>query len=76
MRFPKPVHRFVASSEAPARGTARMRQPPPSIALRGPIRSSTEGPSGSARMRLPHPLRHVLHALRGPIGNSTAAPTA
>eukprot|EP00959_Pyramimonas_sp_CCMP1952_P101162 2116386-Pyramimonas_sp.AAC.1 len=29
--------------------------PPPSTALRGPIGSSTEGPKGKVRMRLPRP---------------------
>eukprot|EP00959_Pyramimonas_sp_CCMP1952_P178718 3735643-Pyramimonas_sp.AAC.1 len=29
--------------------------PPPSTAFRGPIRSSTDGPSATARMRPPHP---------------------
>eukprot|EP00959_Pyramimonas_sp_CCMP1952_P300254 6280529-Pyramimonas_sp.AAC.1 len=40
---------------------------PPS---RGPIRSSTEGPSGAARMRRPPPST----AFRGPVGRSTEKP--
>eukprot|EP00959_Pyramimonas_sp_CCMP1952_P241497 5047301-Pyramimonas_sp.AAC.1 len=32
-----------------------MRHPPPSTALRGPIKGSTESPSGTARMRHPPP---------------------
>eukprot|EP00959_Pyramimonas_sp_CCMP1952_P211957 4435517-Pyramimonas_sp.AAC.1 len=44
-----------------------MRPAPPSTAFRGPIGSSTEGPSGCAHMR-PWP---SSTGFRGPIGSST-----
>eukprot|EP00959_Pyramimonas_sp_CCMP1952_P184533 3858698-Pyramimonas_sp.AAC.1 len=45
--------------------------------LRGPVGSSTEGPSGRAHMCPRHPSRHVPHnnRFRGPIGSSTEGPS-
>ena len=40
---------------------------PPSTAFRGPIGSSTEGPSGGARMRLPRPGRRFVALIGTPI---------
>eukprot|EP00959_Pyramimonas_sp_CCMP1952_P257637 5383385-Pyramimonas_sp.AAC.1 len=48
-----------------------MRHEPPNTALRGPIGSSTESPSGTARMRHPPPSA----ALRGPIVSATEGPS-
>eukprot|EP00959_Pyramimonas_sp_CCMP1952_P017926 380358-Pyramimonas_sp.AAC.1 len=51
---------------------------PHSTALRGPIESPTETPSGTARMPHPHPTWHChppSTALRGPMGSSTEAPS-
>eukprot|EP00959_Pyramimonas_sp_CCMP1952_P187390 3918354-Pyramimonas_sp.AAC.1 len=42
--------------------------------FRGPKGSSTEGPSGCARMRFHRfhpPFRHTPHTFRGPTGSST-----
>eukprot|EP00959_Pyramimonas_sp_CCMP1952_P310093 6489567-Pyramimonas_sp.AAC.1 len=49
-----------------------------SHALRGPIGSSTEGPSSRAYMRLRHPSRHPPRSsivFRGPVGGSTGGPS-
>ena len=43
--------------------------------FRGPVRSSTEGPSGRVRMAYPHPIRHTPHTFRGPTGSSTYGPS-
>ena len=43
--------------------------------FRGPIGSSTEGPSGRVRMPPHHPFRHTPHTFRGPIGSSTEGPS-
>ena len=39
--------------------------------LRGPIRSSTQGPSGKVRMVASRPFRQTPHTSGGPIGSST-----
>eukprot|EP00959_Pyramimonas_sp_CCMP1952_P103165 2157689-Pyramimonas_sp.AAC.1 len=49
--------------------------PPSTAALRGPIGGPTEGPSGAARMRHPHPVqRHVAPQTAPP--NAPVAPPA
>eukprot|EP00959_Pyramimonas_sp_CCMP1952_P174726 3651764-Pyramimonas_sp.AAC.1 len=49
-----------------------MTAPHPSC---GPKESSTECPSGCARMTPPSPFQHTHHTLRGPIGSSTDGPS-
>eukprot|EP00959_Pyramimonas_sp_CCMP1952_P083381 1742613-Pyramimonas_sp.AAC.1 len=58
MRPPRPAQRFVAPRGAQPKaavGRGPHASPTPRTALRGPIGSSTEGPSGGARMRPPRP---------------------
>eukprot|EP00959_Pyramimonas_sp_CCMP1952_P306549 6415583-Pyramimonas_sp.AAC.1 len=43
-------------------------------AVRVPIGSSTEGPSGTVHMRPRHTLRRTPHTVRGHIGSSTEGP--
>eukprot|EP00959_Pyramimonas_sp_CCMP1952_P264906 5539138-Pyramimonas_sp.AAC.1 len=43
--------------------------------FRGPIGSSTEGPSSRVHMQLPaHPMFISAHTFRGPVGSSTEGP--
>eukprot|EP00959_Pyramimonas_sp_CCMP1952_P084554 1768645-Pyramimonas_sp.AAC.2 len=53
MRLPHPGQRFGVHRRPQWQGSHASA--PPSTAFRGPMGSSTEGPSGCIRMRLPHP---------------------
>eukprot|EP00959_Pyramimonas_sp_CCMP1952_P095577 1998111-Pyramimonas_sp.AAC.1 len=43
--------------------------------LRGPMGTSTHGPTGTVHMRPRHPCRRTPHTLRGPGGSSIHGPS-
>ena len=57
------------SSSSSSSSSSSFRHTPHTF--RGPTGSSTEGPSGTARMRHARPFRLTPHMFRGPIGSST-----